>query len=68
LLSGRFEHIGGKLGLSPFISKLIGWSLLLSPVMAWLLPLALAALSALVPALLARASVGAWLRGRAHPR
>ena len=68
LISGLFEDIGGKLGLSPFFSKLIGWSLLLSPVMAWLLPLALAALSALIPALLALASLGAWLRGRAHPR
>lgn len=67
LLSGLFEDIGGKLGLSPFLSKLLGWSLLLSPVMAWLLPLALAALSALVPALLALASLGAWLRGRPHP-
>lgn len=68
LIGGLFEDIGGKLGLSPFLSKLIGWSRLLSPVMAWLLPLALAALSALVPALIALASLGAWLRGRAHPR
>ena len=68
LLSGLFEDLGACLGLPPLLSKLIGWSLVLAPFVIWLLPAALAALSALVPLLLALARLGTWLRGRSAPQ
>ena len=64
LLSGLFEDIGAWLGLSPLVSKLIGWALVLAPFVIWLLPAALGAVSALVPLALALARLGAWLRGQ----
>jgi len=68
LLSGLFEDIGTWLGLSPLMSKLIGWVLVLAPFVIWLLPAALGAVSALVPLALALARLGAWLRGQPEPR
>lgn len=68
LLSGLFEDIGGWLGLSPLVSKLIGWALVLAPFVIWLLPAALGAMCALVPLALALARLGAWLRGKPESR
>lgn len=58
-LSGLFEDIGAWFGLSQLVSKLIGWALVLAPFVIWLLPAALAAVSALVPLALALARLGA---------
>lgn len=68
LLSGLFEDIGAWLGLNAWVSKLIGWALLLAPLVIWLLPAALAAASALIPMVLALARLGTWLRGRPAAR
>ena len=54
-----FEDIGAWFGLSQLVSKLIGWALVLAPFVIWLLPTALAAVSALVPLALALARLGA---------
>ena len=68
LLSGLFEDLGAWVGLPAMMSKLIGWSLVLAPFVIWLLPAALAAVSALVPLMLSLARLGTWLRGRSAPQ
>lgn len=68
LLNGLFEDTGAWLGLSPLVSKLMGWAFVLAPFVIWLLPAALGAVSALVPLALALARLGAWLRGQPQSR
>ncbi|MGP1630712.1 MAG: hypothetical protein ACTS5V_12280, partial [Giesbergeria sp.] len=64
LLNGVFVALGKSLGLSPFLAKTIGWSLLLAPLLLPLLSLLTLALSVAGTLLLATGKGLRWTRTR----
>ncbi len=64
LLNGVFVTLGKMLGIPPFLAKLIGWSLLLTPLLLPLLSILIYALS-MASALISSASQGIqWMQKR----